>query len=310
MRELVVGARGSALARRQTELVLETLRQAFPEMRVRIQPIQTAADRQPERALEQLSDPGFFMKELEVALLAGEIDVAVHSMKDLPTAIPEGLTIAAITEREDPRDVLVARAGRTLDTLPAGATVGTSSPRRAAILRASRPDLVIVPIRGTVETRLRKMETGEVEAVCLAGAGLCRLGMQARITQWLSVEVFLPAPGQGALGVEVRVDDADARRIASAADHQPTRAAVDAERALLRRLEGGCRVPVGALARIEGDRLSLTAMLAALDGSHIIRGTRSGSVDDASAVGTDLAEELLANGAAAPGTVRREFGDP
>ncbi len=310
MRELVVGARGSALARRQTEIVLETLRQAFPEMRVRIQPIRTAADRQPERALEQFSDPGFFMKELEVALLAGEIDVAVHSMKDLPTAIPEGLTIAAITEREDPRDVLVARAGRTLETLPAGATVGTSSPRRAAILRASRPDLIIVPIRGTVETRLRKVETGEVDAVCLAGAGLCRLGMQARITQWLSVEAFLPAPGQGALGVEVRTDDADARRIVSAADHQPTRAAVDAERALLRRLEGGCRVPVGALARIEGDRLSLTAMLAALDGSHVIRGTRSGSVDDASAVGTDLAEELLANGAAAPVTVRREFGDP
>ncbi len=310
MRELIVGARGSALARRQTELVLETLRQAFPELRVRIQSIRTAADRQPERTLEQLSGPGFFVKELEVALLAGEIDVAVHSMKDLPTAIPDGLTIAAIIEREDPRDVLVARSGRTLDTLPAGATVGTSSPRRAAHLRACRPDLVIVPIRGNVETRIRKVETGEVDAVCLAGAGLCRLGMRARITQWLSEEVSLPAPGQGALGVEVRTDDADARRIVSAADHQPTRAAVDAERALLRRLEGGCQIPVGALARVEGNRLFLAATLAALDGSHVIRGTRSGSVDEATVVGNELAEELLANGAAAPGTVRREFGDP
>lgn len=310
MREFVVGARGSALARRQTELVLETLRQAFPELRVRIQSIRSAADRQPGRALEQLSGPGFFVKELEVALLAGEIDVAVHSMKDLPTAIPDRLTIAAITEREDPRDVLVARSGRTLDTLPAGATVGTSSPRRAAHLRALRPDLVIVPIRGNVETRIRKVETGEVDAVCLAGAGLCRLGMRARITQWLSVEVSLPAPGQGALGVEVRTEDADARRIVSASDHQPTRAAVDAERALLRRLEGGCRVPVGALARVEGNQLFLAATLAALDGSHVIRGTRSGSVDEASVVGNELAEELLANSAAAPGTVGQEFGDP
>ncbi len=310
MRELVIGARGSALARRQAELVLETLRQAFPEMRVRIQSIRTAADHQPEDALEQLSGPGFFVKELEVALLAGEIDVAVHSMKDLPTAIPDKLTIAAITEREDPRDVLIARAGRTLETLPAGASVGTSSPRRAAHLRAQRPDLVVVPIRGNVETRVRKVETGEVDAICLAGAGLCRLGMRARITQWLSVEVSLPAPGQGALGVEVRTDDADARRIVSAADHKPTRAAVEAERALLRRLEGGCRVPVGALATVEGNRLFLTATLAAVDGSHVIRGTRSGSVDEASVVGNDLAEELLANDVAAPGAVRREFGDP
>ncbi len=311
MRELVVGARGSALALRQTELVLETIRRALPELIVRIRPIRTAAERHPDRPLEQLTNPGFFMKELEVALLGGEIDVAVHSMKDLPTATPDELTVAAVTEREDPRDVLVARAGLTLETLPGGATVGTSSPRRSAYLRVQRPDLVIVPIRGTVETRLRKVETGEVDAVCLAGAGLRRLGLGDRITQWLSLDVSLPAPGQGALGVEVRANDMDARRIVSVADHRPTRAAVEAERALLRRLEGGCRAPIGALARVEGTRLVLTAMLAAVDGSQLIRGVRTGSVDEASAVGNGLAEELLTNGAGKlQWAMPREAGDP
>ncbi len=308
MRELVVGARGSALARRQTELVLETLRRAFPDLIVSWRTIRTAADRHPDRMLEQLPGIGFFVKELEVALEAREIDAAVHSMKDLPSSIPEGLTIAAITEREDPRDVLIARDGLTLDTLPGGATVGTSSPRRTACLRALRPDLVVVPVRGNVETRIRKVEAGEIDAVCLAGAGMRRLGLEARITQWLPEDGFLPAPGQGALGVEVRSDDALVLPIVSAADHPPTRTAVEAERALLRRLEGGCRVPIGALARVEGDHVILKAMVTAVDGSTVIRGVRTGPLTAAEQLGTDLADELRARGAAPPAIARGANG--
>lgn len=298
MSEFVVGARQSPLAVRQTELVLATLRKGSPELKIRLQTIRTLADRHPDLMLEQLLEIGVFVKELEVALLAGQIDAAVHGMKDLPSSIPDGLAIAAITEREDPRDVLVARDGLALETLPAGARVGTSSPRRAAQLKAQRPDLEIVPIRGNIDTRIRKVDSGEVDAVCLAGAGLRRAGLEGRITQWLPLEISLPAPGQGALGVEVRAGDLQAIRITSCADHAPTRAAVEAERAVLRRLEGGCRVPLGALAHIDGDQMFLTAMVASADRERVIRGVRTGRVEDAVTLGTSLADELLAKGAA------------
>ncbi len=298
MSEFVIGTRQSALALSQTELVVTILRKASPELKIRLQPIRTLPDRHPDRMIEQLPGVGFFVKELEVALLAGEIDAAVHSMKDLPSSIPDGLAIAAIIEREDPRDVVVARDGLTLDTLPAGARVGTSSPRRTAHLKARRPDLVIVPIRGSVETRVRKVDSGEVDAVCLAGAGLRRVGLERRITQWLSVEVSLPAPGQGALGVEVRASDLRAVRTASGANHAATRAAVEAERAVVRRLEGGCRVPLSALAQVDSDQMVLTAMVASMDGSRVIRGVRSGKTQEGVAMGYSLADDLLARGAA------------
>lgn len=308
--EFVVGSRGSSLALRQTELVLGLLRPAAPEVRFRVQTIRAGADRHPDQTLEQLSGIGFFVKELEVALLAGEIDAAVHSMKDLPSLMTDGLTIAAVTEREDPRDVLVSRDGLTLDTLPKGARVGTSSPRRAALLRARRPDLVLLPVRGNVETRVRKVDGGEVDAVCLAGAGLRRMGLASRITEWLPLDVMVPAPGQGALGVQARAGDARAAELVSTADHPPSRCAVDAERAVLRRLEGGCRLPFGAIAQVNGDRLSLRATVVSPDGTRVITGTRSGASSEAQTLGDDLGQELLARGAGEFLPTARPVGEP
>ncbi len=293
----VLGTRGSTLALRQTELLMELCRAAHPEITFRVRTIRTAADRLPGRALDQLPGVGFFVKELETALLAGEIDAAVHSMKDLPSQESRGLSIAAIARREDPRDVLVSRNGFTLATLPPGARIGTSSPRRAAALRAHRQDLVVVPIRGNVETRIRKMDKGEFDAICLAGAGLLRLGLQPRISEWLPVNVMLPAPGQGALGMQVRTDNVPAQRVAADADHLPTRQAVTAERAVLTRLAAGCRLPVGAFATVAGERLTLRASVAAADGARVVGGTREGLASEAAQVGTSLAEELLARGA-------------
>lgn len=285
------------MALRQTELLMELCRAAHPEITFRVRTIRTAADRLPGRALDQLPGVGFFVKELETALLAGEIDAAVHSMKDLPSQETRGLSIAAIARREDPRDVLVSRNGFTLATLPPGARIGTSSPRRAATLHAHRQDLVVVPIRGNVETRIRKMDKGEFDAICLAGAGLLRLGLQPRISEWLPVNVMLPAPGQGALGMQVRTDNVPAQRVAADADHLPTRQAVTAERAVLTRLAAGCRLPVGAFATVAGERLTLRASVAAADGARVVGGTREGLASEAAQVGTSLAEELLARGA-------------
>ncbi len=296
-KDFVIGTRGSALALRQTELVLEPLRRAHPQIPFRVHPIKTTADRRPDHALGQLPGVGFFVKELEVALLTNEIDAAVHSMKDLPSVATGGLVIAAVAQREDPRDVLVCRNDLTLETLPSGARVGTSSPRRAAHLRAHRHDLLLVPVRGNVETRIRKVDDGAMDAVCLAGAGLRRIGLDARISQWLPVDVILPAPGQGALGIQTRGSDDRAAHIAAAADHLPTRLAVTAERAVLARLAGGCRLPVAAYAQVSGSRMTLRASIAALDGSRIVAGIREGPDSEAERLGTSLGDELLALGA-------------
>lgn len=295
--EFVVGSRGSALALSQTERVLSLLRRATGASTFRIQTIHAAADRSPDVSLANLPGVGFFVKELEVALLEERVDAAVHSMKDLPTEETPGLVIAAMPEREDPRDVLLARDGLMLPELPPRARVGTGSPRRAASLRAVRPDLEIVPVRGNVETRIRKVDEGVLDAVCLAAAGLLRLGLAHRITQWLPVDQALPAPGQGALGVQVRAADTGALGLVRVLDDRRTRQAVLAERAVLRRMQGGCRLPVGALAETDGERLFLRAAVIAPDGSQTIEGTRTGPAAEAEALGTDLAEELLAQGA-------------
>lgn len=296
-RDFVVGTRGSALAVRQTELVLQPLREAYPEVPFTVRTIRTVADRHPDSPLERLPEVGFFVKELELALLAAEIDAAVHSMKDLPSAVTPGLTIGAVAEREDPRDVIVSRDHVTLEALPLGARLGTSSPRRAAFLRVYRPDLEIVPIRGNVETRIQKVDAGDVDAVCLAGAGLRRLGLESHITQWLPFDIVPPAPAQGALGVQVRTGDSRAARVAAAADHMPTRHAVTAERAVLVRLAGGCRLPVAAFARVDGARLSLEAAIAAPDGRRIETAAGKGLVADAETLGKSLAEDLLGRAA-------------
>jgi len=296
-RDFVIGTRGSRLALRQTELVLQSLRDAHPEVRFTVRTIRTVADRNPDRPLDRLPDVGFFVKELEVALLAAEIDAVVHSMKDLPSAATPGLAIAAIAKREDARDVIVSRDHLTLEALPLGARLGTSSPRRAAFLRVYRPDLEIVPIRGNVETRIGKVDAGDVDAVCLAGAGLCRLGLESRITQWLPFDIVPPAPAQGALGVQVRTGDRRAAVLAGAADHAPTRHAVTAERAVLTRLAGGCRLPVAAFARVEGAQLSLEAAIAAPDGRRIETAAGKGLITDAESLGKSLAEDLLGRAA-------------
>lgn len=301
--EYVVGTRGSALALAQTESVLRALRAARPEVTFRVSAIRTTRDRQSDRALEQLPGIGFFVKELEQALLSKTVDLAVHSMKDLPTAETPGLTIAAVTARADPRDVLVARDGLTLAALPPGARIGTSSPRRAGFLLAARSDVQVVHVRGNVETRVHKVDAGEVEAVCLAAAGLLRVGLGRRITDWLPLDVMLPAPGQGALGVQVRVEDAGAGGVVAAVEDRPTRAAVLAERAMLQKLEGGCRLPAGAFARpaessTGEERLEAAGAVVSPDGTRIIRAQRVGAFADAAAVGTALADDLLAHGAA------------
>lgn len=299
MSSFVLGTRGSTLAVRQTEDIITRLRRAHPDIEFSMERIRTAADRQPEAPLERLEGIGFFVKELEVALLEGRIDAAVHSMKDLPTIGTPGLVVAAIAQREDPRDVLVGRKNSTLASLPRGARVGTSSPRRAAFLRASRPDLAIVPIRGNVETRVRKVDEGELDAVCLAGAGLRRIGLEDRVSEWLPMELMLPAPGQGALGVQVRAGDEQARSIAKGADDGATHIAVKAERSVLSRLQGGCRVPLGAFAGVDGHRIRLRAAVVSPDGKTILRSERSSTLADAEVLGHAVGDDLLSKGAAA-----------
>jgi hydroxymethylbilane synthase len=297
-RRVIVGTRGSALALRQTEHVVSALRRSWPDIDVTIETIRTTADRLPDQEFERLPGIGFFVKELEVALLEGRIDLAVHSMKDLPADVVDGLRIAAVPEREDPRDVLVSRDGSGLHGLARGARVGTSSPRRAAFLRAARSDLTVLPIRGNVETRLRKLDTGEIEAVCLASAGLRRIGLAERVSEILPIDVMLPAAGQGALGVQARDGD-EAAALAATLDHPASRAAVDAERAMLHRLQGGCRLPVGAHASVDGSTLTLRGAAAAPDGSAVLAGSRSGPAEVGAQLGADLAAELLARGAGA-----------
>jgi hydroxymethylbilane synthase len=241
-----------------------------------------------------LSDTGFFTSEIELALLRGQIDVAVHSLKDLPTAATPGVVIAAVPPRADPRDVLVSRYP-SLDALPYGARVGTSSPRRAAQLRALRRDLVVVPLRGNVDTRIRKVHNGEVEVAIMAAAGLLRGGWQDAIAQFLDPGVMLPAPGQGALAVQVREGDTALRELVADLDDPPTRAAVSAERAFLGTLAGGCSLPAAALATV-GDTLHLQVLVASEDGSRVVRGTRSGSPADAAHIGQAAANEILVLG--------------
>jgi len=294
---LIVGTRGSALARAQTDAVVERLQALQPDLEIAIQVIKTRGDMVQHKSLVGIGDKGLFTKEIEAALLAGHIDLAVHSLKDLPTELPPGLAIGAVTEREDARDVLVSRLGCSLDALPLGARVGTGSLRRAAQLLTYRPDLRIVDIRGNVDTRLRKAATEEYDAVVLAAAGLHRLGLTHHIAAYLPLEVMLPAVGQGALAVEVRAGegaegrDAQIRRLASLLDHVPTRAATTAERAFLQALGGGCRVPVAAYGEAVGGLLRLQGLVASPDGRRVWRGEIKGRMEEAEALGEELARQ-------------------
>lgn len=291
--KLILGTRGSQLARWQANWVAEQLRARVPHLEIVIETITTQGDRVLDTPLSQIGDKGLFTREIETALIEHRIDAAVHSLKDLPTDLPAGLTLAAICEREDVRDALVSRLNVGLDGLPRGARVGTSSLRRAAQLRAHRPDLNIVNIRGNVDSRLRKSLTDEYDAIVLAVAGLVRLGFADRITEFLSLDVMLPAPGQGALAIETRANDANIHALVSLLDHTPTRTATNAERAFLRALGGGCQLPVAAYGQVDDNALRLRGLIADEDGTNVWRGAASGEVSDVESLGEKLARELL-----------------
>ncbi len=307
MTKLTIGTRGSKLALTQSEMMAAALRALYPDLDIEMQIISTQGDRILDVALSAVGDKGLFVKELETALLNGEVDFAVHSGKDMPSEQPEGLTLVAFPQRVDPRDALILPADRTdvdpdvaaLDLLPQGAHVGTSSLRRTCQLRALRPDLRISDVRGNVDTRLRKLDEGQYDALILAAAGLTRLGLGARITRSLPADVMIPAVAQGALAIEARVDDDATLGRLKALDHYATRVAVLAERAFLRRLEGGCQVPIAAYAILDEatSALTLNGLVGSLDGTTIIRDQRVGSVDDPESLGIALAEDLLVRGA-------------
>ncbi|MCW5962853.1 MAG: hydroxymethylbilane synthase [Bryobacterales bacterium] len=290
METLRIGSRGSKLALWQAEWVKARLAEAGHLAEIVI--IKTTGDRILDVPLARIGGKGLFTKEIEEALIDGRVDLAVHSLKDLPTTLPEGLIMAAMPQREDPRDVLV---GGTLEGLPDGASVGTGSLRRTAQLRALRPGLVVADIRGNVDTRLRKHKEGQYEALVMASAGLTRLGLQAEICEYLAPEIFLPAVAQGALAIETRADEGPGWHAAKALHDFQAAATVEAERALLAGLGGGCQVPVGAYATIEGHRLLLRAVVVSPDGLRLVRREREGTVTGAAQVGMRLAEELMAS---------------
>lgn len=297
---LTVGTRGSALALWQAEHVIERLRTIEPHLDLRLKTIKTHGDLVRDRALSQVGGKGLFVKEIETALLTSEIDLAVHSLKDMPTEQLDGLALGAILERADARDALVF-GGRQQDLaeLPRGARVGTSSLRRRAQLLSQRPDLQILDLRGNVDTRLRKLQSGEYEAVVLAAAGLLRLGYADAIGQYLPPDLMLPAVGQGALCVEVRADDDATCSLLAPLDHTPTRQAISAERAFLHCLEGGCQVPIGAYGEVDGDQLHLRGLVASLDGTRLVGDEIRGPAASPMSLGTELAERVLAAGGAA-----------
>ena len=296
MKSIRIGTRGSTLALAQTAWVEKKLKEQYPDALIETILIKTSGDRFFEASVQAIGGKGIFTKEIEDALLTHEIDIAVHSMKDLPTELPAGLIVAAIPQREDPRDVLVSAGAKRLTELSTGAKIGTGSLRRRAQLLHYRRDLAIVPIRGNVDTRVKKLDQGECDALVMAAAGLKRIDREERIAEYISNDVCLSAPGQGALGLESRESDSIRGEVAFL--HDPdTFAEVTAERSFLNRLGGGCHVPVGARAVTEGEKLRLFGVVANPDGSSLFRGETSGSVAHAEKLGCELAECLLSQGA-------------
>ncbi len=294
---LKIGTRGSRLALAQSEWVKDWIEAGNRDIRVELVRIKTTGDKILDSPLSKIGGKGLFVKEIEEALLRKEVDLAVHSMKDVPAELPEPLTLCSFPEREDPRDALISANGHTLEQLPPGSLIGTSSLRRAAQLLHMRPDLDLKPLRGNVDTRLKKLQSGGLQAIILATAGLRRLGFADRITQVISAVKILPAIGQGALGLEVRRDNEDTIRLLDFLNHVPTEVTVRAERAFLRKLEGGCQVPIAALARLNDGVLSLEGMVAELDGTRVLREEISGEMDQAEELGISLAGRLLDSGA-------------
>jgi hydroxymethylbilane synthase len=296
-KKIVIGTRGSKLAMIQAGMVIAELRRIHPDLEFEPLAIKTTGDRRRRVSLEELGGTGIFVKELEEALLNKDIDMAVHSLKDMPTDTPDGLRIAAVPQRADPRDVFISGRGK-LSELPDGAVIGTSSPRRAVQIKAQRPDVEIRPLRGNVDTRLKKVSSGELDGAVMAAAAMMRMGMEARVTEYLPVGSCVPAVGQGALAVEMRADDEQVAVLVSPLDHQPSRAGVAAERAFLRALGGGCREPIAALGVVDNDTLHLDGMVANHETGQILRAEVKGETSNPEEVGERLAQQMIALGAA------------
>jgi hydroxymethylbilane synthase len=295
-KRIVIGSRGSGLARNQAESVLAILQESDPELEFSLATIVTRGDRERSISLDRITGVGVFVKELEEALLDGRIDIAVHSLKDVPTEIPDSLSLAAVGVRLDPRDVLVSKSARLSQLIP-GSRIGTGSLRRAVQVINYRPDLEVCSIRGNIDTRLRKVSSGELDGVIVAAAAMIRLGWEERITEYLSPENFLPAIGQGALGIEIRSGDYQVAELVSVLNHWPTWYSVVAERAFLRALGGGCRAPIAALGTAIGDTLRIEGMVAGTRGQSIIRSSEEGNISGSEQVGIRLAEKVLELGA-------------
>ncbi|HWQ72675.1 MAG TPA: hydroxymethylbilane synthase [Desulfitobacteriaceae bacterium] len=297
MRTLRIGTRDSLLAMWQARWVQTRLSELYPQYEFKLVPLKTKGDKILDVPLAKIGDKGLFTKELETALLRGEIDLAVHSLKDLPTVLPAGLEIAAFCEREEPRDVFLSKQGTELDDLPAGAVIGTSSLRRKAQLLHYRPDLTFLDLRGNLQTRWQKLLNSEMDGIVLAAAGVKRLGWEKRITQIIPEGIMLPAVGQGSIALEIAAERTGIRQLLVGLNHPETERAVLAERFLMRKLEGGCQVPIGALGKAEGNEIVLEGMVASLDGRKLLRCTARGSEPEE--VGLEAANRLLAQGAGA-----------
>jgi hydroxymethylbilane synthase len=295
-----IGSRGSPLALVQAREVQSRLAKAagLDPAQIEIKVIRTTGDAIQDRPLAEAGGKGLFTKEIEEALLAGAIDLAVHSSKDMPTVLPSGLVLSAFLPREDPRDAFIGRSAKTLRDLSNGAVVGTASLRRQALVKHLRPDLKIVPLRGNVETRLRKLEAGDFDATILAVAGLKRLGLLTAVTSFLDPQEFVPAVGQGAIGIETREDDADARALVAKINDADTATALAAERAFLTVLDGSCRTPIGGHARIDGEHIRFRGIVAKIDGSEVLDATREGRVSDAAKLGAEAGHDLKARAGA------------
>ncbi len=297
LQELRIGTRGSQLALYQANWVREGLIHAHPHLKVTLIKIKTTGDKIQDAPLIKIGGKGLFVKEIEEALIERRIDLAVHSIKDVPAELPKGLHLSAITKREDPRDVLISKDGTLLKDLPPGAKIGTSSLRRQAQLLHFRSDFKLVPLRGNLDTRLKKLKTMDLDGVILAYAGVKRLGLEDKITEILSTEICLPAIGQGALGIETRMDDEDVEQSIRFLGDPSSAIAISAERAFLKKLEGGCQVPIAAFGQINGITLQIDGMVGTVDGKRLIRHRVEGPMEKAEELGTKLAELLLSKGA-------------
>ena len=294
---LRIATRKSPLALWQANFVKNALEAIHPDLKVELIPLSTKGDRILDTPLAKVGGKGLFVKELEIAMLEDKADIAVHSMKDVPMEFPDGLCLAVIAEREDPRDAFVSNQYAELEALPQGAIVGTSSLRRQCQLKALRPDLQIKDLRGNVNSRLAKLDAGDYDAIILASAGLLRLEMASRITAFLPPETILPASGQGAVGIECRTDDSITQELIAVLNDNDTWIRVSAERAMNSHLQGGCQVPIGAFAEINGAQLKVRGLVGSLDGTQMLTDKVQGSIEDAEALGVELAEKLLSAGA-------------